>query len=338
MTQEEYQPSIDDLDDEPLHRGFGQAKAFAPQAMSESSPRAPLALGGSVQWTVRGEGIFTAAGPSSAKLPPGVYEISLSEVIGLYFQAIPTRTEGLIRFPQANSERVIDEIARFWKLESRFRQYDLAFKRGIFLYGPPGSGKSCTIQIICRDTIALGGIVVVFKNPDLFTMGIRVFREVQPDSPVVVLMEDMDSLIERYDETSILQILDGIESADRTVFLATSNYPEKLGGRIVNRPSRFDKRFYIGPPNAESRAIYLKHIIGNHNEPGVNIDDWVADTDGFSMAHIKELFVAVVILGDEYTAALKTLRGMVKQISSSTDDMRAGVLASMGNGRGSIHA
>ena len=41
----------------------------------------------------------------------------------------------------------------------------------------------------------------------------------------------------------------------------TTNYPEKLGARIINRPSRFDKRFKIDLPNAESRKIYFEYLI-----------------------------------------------------------------------------
>ena len=35
---------------------------------------------------------------------------------------------------------------------------------------------------------------------------------------------------------------------------------------------------------------------------GIDLEKWIEDTDGMSIAHLKELFVAVVILGDDITA------------------------------------
>ncbi len=42
------------------------------------------------------------------------------------------------------------------------------------------------------------------------------------------------------------------------------------------------------------------------------------DTEGFSLAHLKELFVAVVILENPYEEALATLRSMKDSISSDS--------------------
>jgi SpoVK/Ycf46/Vps4 family AAA+-type ATPase len=125
-----------------------------------------------------------------------------------------------------------------------------------------------------------------------------------------------------------LNILDGVDQVDKVVFLATTNYPEVLGARILNRPSRFDKRFKIGHPNAESRKLYFKHLIGGEEKTkGLNIDlkRWVTDTDGFSIAHLKELFVAVCILGDEYAKAIETLSSMKEQITSDDEFEKPGL-------------
>jgi SpoVK/Ycf46/Vps4 family AAA+-type ATPase len=129
--------------------------------------------------------------------------------------------------------------------------------------------------------------------------------------------------------------------------LATTNYPELLGSRIVNRPSRFDKRIKIGHPNAESRKIYLKHLICDHKKAkeeglttekkrneyvlnkakdlGIDLELWVKDTKEFSIAHLKELFIATVILGDNYEDAITTLRSMRDNIRSSDADNSAKV-------------
>lgn len=285
----------------------------------------PPPIGGYVQWA-SGDGTqFFPAAHTCAGLTPGVYEIQASQA-GLFFARLNVSTDGLVRFPQTNCERVVTEIQTFWEREDRFRDFRLSYKRGIMLWGPPGSGKSCTIKLINQDVVSRGGIVVKFTNPSLFMLGMRIFRAVQPDTPVVVLMEDIDSILECFNESEVLNILDGVDQIEKAVFLATTNYPERLGARIINRPSRFDKRFKIAHPNAESRRIYFEHIIAGSASGataetlGVDLARWVRDTDGFSLAHLKELFVAVTILGDPYEEAIATLGTMREFAPSSADD------------------
>jgi hypothetical protein len=271
------------------------------------------------QWTTSNGRVYVPASLTKSKLPPGVYEIDSSPNIGLYFEKIPVKTEGLLRFPDTNSDKVVDEIQRFWTLEEKFKAYSLAYKRGILLWGPPGSGKSCTLQLIMADVIKRGGLVVKFDDPYLFIDGMRVLRRIQPDTPVVVMLEDIDSIIKMYNESEVLNILDGVNETHRMVFLATTNYPEELGHRIVNRPSRFDKRFKIGFPSAQSRKMYFEHLIGGKKkvkEIGIDLKQWVEDTDKFSIAHLKELFIAVHILGDNYKEAVETLKSMREDIDT----------------------
>lgn len=176
--------------------------------------------------------------------------------------------------------------------------------------------NSCTLQLVSRDVIERGGIVIKFTSPGYFSAGIRKLREIQPDTPVVVLMEDIDSTIIHWSETEVINILDGVDRMDKIIFLATTNYPEKLGQRIMNRPSRFDKRYKVGYPNADSRRLYLNYLLGDKPLDVVEIDRWVEDTQDFSIAHLKELFVAVVVFEDAYEDALKTLKTMKTEVTS----------------------
>lgn len=280
-----------------------------------------------IQWTRDGD-IYFPAGKTVDRLTPGVYEIQTSPQ-GIYFEKIPVKTEGLLVFPDTNSKLICGEIEKFWNREHIFREYDLAHKRGILLWGPPGSGKSCTLQLIMADVIGRGGVVFKFSHPGVFEEGLRIFRRIQPDTPIVVTMEDIDSLIRNYCESDILNILDGVNHVDKVVFLATTNYVNELGARIVNRPSRFDKRFKIGMPGKETRRIYLDHIIGRNNVKRLNVDldRWVEDTDGFSLAHLKELFVAVVILEDDYKQAIRTLSRMKERIDDRESEEKMGFKA-----------
>lgn len=275
------------------------------------------------QWTSPNGKIYIPSGRTKNRLSPGVYEIDSNPQTGLYFEKIPVKIDDLLRFPDTNSDKVIEEIQKFWTTEAVFNKYGLAYKRGIILWGPPGSGKSCTIQLIIADVVKRGGVVVVFDEPYLFINGMRTLRTIQPDTPIVVMMEDIDSIIEAYNESDVLNILDGVNEVNKVVFLATTNYPDRLGPRIINRPSRFDKRFKIGYPSAESRKLYFEYVIGHSDvargrkeakKLGIDLKQWVKDTTEMSIAHLKELFIAVVILGDPYEEAIITLRSMKEEI------------------------
>lgn len=278
--------------------------------------------GDEVQWASSDGRFFVPATETYDKLIPGCYEIVFRPEGGIAFVNVPVKTQELIRFEDANSDKVINEIRKFWKLKPNFKKHGIAFKRGIILWGPPGSGKSCTIQFVMRDLIESGGICIKFTDPRAFTIGMRTLRRIEKKRPIVAVMEDIDAILEIYNESDVLNLLDGIDLVEDVVFLATTNYPEKLGERVINRPSRFDKRFKIGYPNAESRKIYFEHLFKNVDvkEAGIDIDKWVEDTEEFSVAHMQELFIAVHLLGDKYEEALETLTEMQRPISSDHDE------------------
>lgn len=279
-------------------------------------------LGGLCQYTTADGIKFFPASRTRDTLPPGVYEISYCNMKGVYFERIPIKTDDLIRFPETNSEKVIEEIQKFWGREDVFRQFGLSYRRGILLYGPPGSGKSCTIRLIMNDVVKRDGVVLKFRDPGLFCNGIRLLREIQPSTPVVVLMEDIDSTIEAYSESEVLNILDGVEQVEKVVYLATTNYPERLGARIINRPSRFDKRIKMAHPKSASRRLYFEHLMNPDvvEQYEIDLDRWVKDTEKMSIAHLKELFISVCIFGNEYDEAIKTLQEMLKEKPQSGED------------------
>lgn len=271
-----------------------------------------------VQWTTQDSENFFPAGDVIKTLPAGFYDIEESMRSGLYFSKKKTKTESLIRFDgDANSSKIVEEIETFWKNEHKFREENLPYKRGMMMYGPPGSGKTCTIRIVIENLVNKHkGIVLDWPGTRLFKEGYEIIRQIHATVPIVCLMEDIDSIVSRSGESDLLNMLDGVYNIDKVVFLASTNYPERLGSRFMNRPSRFDKKFFIGMPSKEAREQYLKTKLKNLDE----VKQWAKDTDGFSIAHLKELYIANKILGDGYDSALKTLRKMKSQTASSDFD------------------
>jgi hypothetical protein len=270
------------------------------------------------QWARQGE-YYTLVGDTVPKLPPGFYDLSSSQG-QLFLCPVQPRTDKILRFPHAAVDSVIEDIMAFWEREEIFAKFKLPFKRGILLYGPPGSGKTSALQLIARDVVERGGVVLMW-NTYLFMQAYRHIRLVQPDTPLVVLMEDLDDILDGHHDSQVLNQLDGAESLHKVVFVATTNYPEKLGPRIINRPSRFDRRIKVSHPDETGRRMYIESLLEG-SDLDIDVEMLVRDTHGMSLAHVKELFISTVLIGTPYSQALRALKEMHLESVSSVDDNR----------------
>lgn len=265
-----------------------------------------------VQYEVSGNTFFpTGAIEVVDKLGPGVYEIGSSPQ-GIFLKIRDVNTDTLLRLPDTKSEEVITEIEKFWTLKEKFDKFGYLHKRGFLLYGPPGAGKTSTISMICKDMVEGGGIILLGGQPAMLASMLQMIREIEPDRKITVILEDIDTLIGHHGENAMLSLLDGEHSVGGVVYVATTNYPEQLPERIIDRPSRFDRTVEIGFPSPAAREVYFR-------SRGLteDMDKWVAVSDGFSIAHMKELIVGVHCLGDTLEKVAARLAAMAKKVTST---------------------
>ncbi len=277
------------------------------------------------QWTISGSDAFIPANPTVEKLAAGLYSIEESDRFGPFLKKLEFNTSDLVKFPQSNVDLIFQDIKKFWSLEEEYKKLKQLYKRGILLVGASGGGKSSSLNLVIKDLIANDGIVIKLDSPPRYSKFMHIFRQIEPTRNVLVIIEDIDGLIDAWDESSILNILDGMDQLQNVVYLATTNYPEKLLGRITNRPSRFDRVFEFDYPDKNVRKIYLESLAKEGKMTQKDIDTWVEDTENLTVAHIKELYVSVNLFGYNYDDTLKTLKGM-KKVLKSKDSAGSGVM------------
>ncbi len=313
-----------DIDDmrEFSKKVHGNVKAFnVSQTAVEVDP--PLPLHSDVKmtdvkmWAVADDA-YIGCESSINELPAGPYLIRISADKGVYFKKHTISTDDLLPLPDSASSEIIDQLKRFWLLEEHFRSFGFLWKRGILLWGPPGSGKTSTIHLTSKDVISKNGLTIFIEDPPVAILGLQILRKIEPKRKIVVILEDLDAMATHH-QSSLLALLDGENQIDNVVYIATTNYPERLDNRFINRPSRFDVIKKIGMPNPSARRMFLENkntrLRKNHKE----LEKWIVATEEFSLAHMKELIISVEVFQCEFDDALNRLKTMMDCDLNSKD-------------------
>jgi SpoVK/Ycf46/Vps4 family AAA+-type ATPase len=163
-------------------------------------------------------------------------------------------------------------------------------------------------ELVKRD-----GIVIVAQTINLTILCLKAIRRIEPKRNLIVVLEDIDEILNYNGESQVLSMLDGENNVDNVLHLATTNYPDRLGPRIINRPSRFDRRVNVGLPAPEARRAYLQQVT-NDGIPADQLDNWVKDTQDMSIAHLRELVAAVHCLDQPYDDVINRLKDMAQKV------------------------
>jgi hypothetical protein len=228
-----------------------------------------------------------------SSIDPGVYTVDFNRDQGLFCKKIDIKSDELFIFSDSITTDLLAEINLFWDKAELYKANKLIHKRGILLEGFPGTGKSSIISILSNEIIAKGGVVFKingYRNLDNYIDFVRTgFRKIQPDTPVITILEDLD----QYEDVEIelLDFLDGKTHLDHHVIIATTNNTEIIPDTFL-RPSRIDLKIEIPLPAEKTRKEYFEH----KNVPESDINLLVEKSDGFSLADLKELYICIYLL------------------------------------------
>jgi transposase-like protein len=260
---------------------------------------------------------------------------------GVGFQRMMPKTDDLYFFENSPMAEVLGEIDKFWGLKGDYDKLGIIHSRGVMLYGPPASGKTSVMHQVAKMIVDRGDVVFYANHVGTLVDGLQGFREVEPDRKVVVVLEDADEYVE-YQERQFLQLLDGEQSVDGVLYLASTNYIERFPPRLL-RSGRFDKKVYIGPPPIEGRLAFLEKKLQPFNEKPEVIQHFAKETDGMSFGDLGELVTAVYALKEPAETVLNRLRdrsapvkrhthGKTMDIATPSDPAKA--MATDDNGEG----
>lgn len=274
------------------------------------------------QWAIGGNGRYQPVGATVKTVPPGIYTMwSQPGSWGIEHQSLSS--DGIYLLPDMSTEEVLKDVHKFWESEARYRKHNLLYKRGILMHGAPGSGKTVAVKLLMNEIVKRGGIVLLVQHVGLAIEAVKAIRRIEPTRHIVTVMEDLDEIIYQQGEANVLSLLDGEANVDNILNLATTNYPDKLGARIINRPSRFDRRVHVLMPNDEARKAYLQKSTNDGIE-GDTLTKWVAETKDMSIAHLRELVAAVYCLEQEYEVVMGRLKDMAVMPESDSGFKRKG--------------
>jgi len=269
------------------------------------------------QWAVsHDENWAMVSGRVSKVLEPDLYEFRTIMVkmgeISVFLRPLKLAADTLINVPDSVSEHIVRCIEEFWTSKNKYDRMGVIHKRGFLLEGAPGTGKTAVCLLVGR-AIAKRGGVALFTPPTAeiryLAETLKDIREMQPNLPVLNIMEDIDKHKSAIDK--ILPMLDGETQIDNVVHLATTNFIENLDSRLFNRPSRFDEVIKMQAPSGVAREAYLRSIMPKDAEDSL-IQELVKESFGLYFAHIKELAICSAVYGRDIKETSKRLRALAE--------------------------
>jgi AAA+ superfamily predicted ATPase len=197
-----------------------------------------------------------------------------------------------------SKKKLLDEnIFAILSNSERLIERGVETNRGIMLAGPPGVGKSLTIDAV----ISKANCTVVFTNFLMLRENMEgIFELSRRYAPTVLILEDIDALGitgQRGESgngaglSTLLNCMDGINSNNGVISVATSNHPEQMDWALIARPGRFDVRIdYPYPEKDILKSIMVLKLSSYKTENNLDLDALVMTMPlGFTGSHIHDI-------------------------------------------------
>ncbi|KAH6571849.1 hypothetical protein BASA62_003686 [Batrachochytrium salamandrivorans] len=208
-----------------------------------------------------------------------------------------------------------------WPIRHRdtFQRLGLRPCRGILMYGPPGCSKTTLAKAVASTAMASfftinGASLYSAYLGDSERIVRSLFQRARSASPSVVFIDEIDTIVGKRSMgtsgssdavqerilSSLLNEMDGIETAKDVLVLAATNRPDMIDEALL-RPGRFDRIIYVPPPPDTASRVEILRIYTR----GMPLDNTV---DLAQVAERCDMYTGADIKGLCREAALCAIR------------------------------
>ncbi|KAF9917308.1 mitochondrial chaperone [Lobosporangium transversale] len=175
---------------------------------------------------------------------------------------------------------IVEDAKEFFASESWYAERGLPFRRGLLLYGSPGTGKTSFIHALAGE-LGLNIYVVNLSSKNLTD---DTLSELVSDTPsrCLLLIEDVDAaFVQRESQdaakgitfSGLLNSVDGVSAQEGRILCMTTNHLERLDEALI-RPGRVDVRAKFGKASQlQAKELFIKfypHVSGTRVDSSVS--------------------------------------------------------------------
>lgn len=178
-------------------------------------------------------------------------------------------------------------------VKEKVNKLSFTHKLGILLYGKQGTGKTSVLNSVANKLVKeKDAIVFICNNPVDLKCGVKIandVREIQ-SNPIAIICDEFERFAE-HSEAFIKNLLDGVDSIDNSLFLAATNYIDKVPNTLKDRPSRL--RIVKEMKGIQDKSIMYKVLedMSNKIEPNLftrkEIETIVKNIDSTTLDELK---------------------------------------------------
>lgn len=247
------------------------------------------------------------------ELPPGIYSMHYNpQKDSFYLRPASSKVE-----PNYVSLNLLgsttNDIGKFIGNKEIYKKIQAPYRRGYLLHGPPGNGKTSLIRELVSKYKDEAYIIHCNFVPD--SQICKALNAI--DRLKIIVMEEI-AASRKIDVNEFLQFMDGEDSLDNCITIATTNDVHKLAANIANRPSRFDLVMTIGNPEPDDA---LKILNRYSLTPLPEVPDWLKSKE-FSIAQLKEIALLAAIYDLPHQQAAEKLREQNRAFNSGFEEKK----------------
>lgn len=231
------------------------------------------------------------------------------------FHHLQQVTREQIILPEAVLQVMERNTIGFFKHGPKLAKSGRSMRRGLLLYGKPGTGKTFTARWLAQ---SIPGLTVILMSGEQLWLIRECCQIARMLAPSLVIMEDVDLIASARDEArhpmfqvtlhQLLNEMDGIDAPAPILFLLTTNRPDAIEPAIASRPGRVDQAIEYPLPDSDCRRRLILLYGEGLDLALTDIEAIVSRTEGASPAFIQEMLRKAALLAAEEGSSGETIR------------------------------